>query len=103
MLDLIVSNQYTVIIKEEVFMNQVEFDNQPEYRISQNPILINGQLTYNGQYKCEICHKWSNTVEFSIDYKKGDNKTVYKCPVCKAESTFFHTPIVIDDSKRLRF
>ena len=82
-------------------MNRVIFDNQPEYRIF-GPVVINGRLTCCGQYKCELCKCWSNTVEFSIDYNKDDNKTVYKCPRCNSESTFFHTPIVIDDSRQLK-
>ncbi len=83
-------------------MIQVEFDNQPEYKLS-DPVLIEGILTYSGQYKCELCHKWSNTIDFSIDFNKYENKTVYKRPKCNSKSTYFHTPIVIDDSKQLTF
>ena len=82
-------------------MNQVEFDNQPEYRIS-DPVLINGKLTYFGQYLCGICHNWSNVVDFFIVFNQPEDKTVYKCPRCNSESTFFHTPIVIDDSRQLK-
>ncbi len=83
-------------------MNQVEFDNQPEYRIF-GPVTINGRLTCCGQYKCGICHNWSNVVDFFIVFNQPEDKTVYKCPVCKSESTYFHTPVVVDDSKRLSF
>ena len=82
-------------------MIQVEF-NQPEYKLSE-PILIDGILTYIGRFKCEICHKWSNVTDYFIVFNCDENKTIYKCPKCKSESTFFHTPIVIDDSKQLTF
>ncbi len=82
-------------------MIQVDFGSQPEYKISE-PVSVDGKMTLYGQYQCGICHKWSNTIDFSIVFNQPENKTVYTCPKCKAKSTYFHTPIEVDDSKQLK-
>ena len=59
--------------------------NGPEERFDE---ATEGQTIINSQYKCNLCKKWSNVVEYQIYFDQKENKTTYSCPECGTKMTY---------------